>query len=118
MWLIQNFASLIFPLDDQSLGAIHNWRWRVTLVIIALMAAFVFAFSPFGFAFAGDMRELKARVDISTRIALAQEIRLYQQALCKTDDRDSIYRAIERLQVEYVAVTGVRYPDVSSCGPH
>lgn len=59
-----------------------------------------------------EIAEMKASADISARLSLANEIRLYQRTLCTAPDRDAIERAIDRLQIEYQRLNnGVRYPD-------
>jgi hypothetical protein len=71
------------------------------------------------FAAAADLERLQARIDISARISLAQELRVQMRARCLAHDseiRASIERLIETLQVQYVSITGDRYHD-SGCTP-
>ena len=95
-----------------------QWQWRVSFTLAALLIAMVFAYSPRGFATTDDLEAfkqtvslLKERVDVSARIALAQEIRLYQAQACGTGSKDHVYIAIERLQAEYSRITGARFPE-------
>ena len=94
-----------------------QWQWRVSITLAALLVATVFSYTPRGFATAGALSEteramlqLKERVDVSARIALAQEIRLYQAAACRNGG-DNTYITLERLQAEYAKITGARYPE-------
>lgn len=114
---MREWLSWIVPPVEASTQAVAHWRWRVAGTLAALGLCVVISYTPFGFARAADlaavqndMRQLKHRVDVSARIALAQELRLYQRELCVATNKEAIYNIIERLQLEYSAITGTRYP--------
>ena len=93
--------------------------WRIGMVGWILWACGAFASIGFpGFLSAADGKQLKEDVaglkqsaDISARISLAQEIRLYVGARCKAEDREQYDRIIERLQLDYERIAGARYAE-------
>jgi hypothetical protein len=86
--------------------------WRVIMMGWVLWACGAFAVIGLpGFSLATDVERLKESADISARISLAQEIRLYASARCKADDREPFDRVIDRLQLDYERITGGRYPE-------
>jgi hypothetical protein len=106
-------------LTPQSRRAVYRFLWRVGIVIWIFWAMGMFAaIGVPGFARATEVTELRRQVaelksstDISARINLANEIRLYQRTLCAAQDKDAIERVIERLQTDYERLAGSRYPD-------
>lgn len=65
------------------------------------------------FATNNDVRLLQARIDLSAQLQLAAEIRLQSLVRCTSPDKEAITRTIDKLQVEYKAITGDRYPEGS-----
>lgn len=60
---------------------------------------------------ADDFKELKSRVDLSTQLQLAAEIRA-QTSICRAvQEKEAVRRIIEQLQSEYRKITGERYPE-------
>jgi hypothetical protein len=106
-------------LDPQQRRAVYRFLWRVFIMgwIFWAMGAFTAIGFP-GFVRAAEVAEirqqlaqLKTNSDISARINLSQEIRTWQRTLCTAQDKSPIERQIERLQGEYQAIVGIRYPD-------
>ena len=104
--------------------AVYRFFWRIFIMgwILWAMGAFAAIGLP-GFVRASEVAEvrqqlaqLKTSSEISARINLSQEIRTWQRAWCTAQDKSPIERQIERLQAEYQALVGSRYPD-NPCPP-
>lgn len=103
---------LLFGVPNEQRGMVITVLWRTLMVGWVLWTLGAFAsIGLTGFALATDVERLKESADISARISLAQEIRLYVAQRCKADDPEPFNRVIERLQVDYQRITGERYPE-------
>lgn len=111
-------------LNPQQRYAVYRFFWRILIMgwIIWAMGGLALFGLP-GFVRASDvtvmraqLAELKANSAISARINLSQEIRTWQRAMCTAPEKAPIERLIERLQADYQAIVGSRYPD-NPCPP-
>lgn len=112
-----NIVMLGVPKEQQRTVLMVIWRLGTMTFVAWACGAFAFLGLP-GFLLASDGGKLQEQVarlqtsaDISARISLAQEIRLYVANRCKADDPEPYNRIIERLQIDYERITGARYPE-------
>ena len=137
---MRELLNFIRPPEDADWKAINRWRWNVCLTLLVLCAGAIFAVSPAGFAYAGDLdKKIKDAIEpiaqqqkvqgekldqvsrlLTEQLAatVAAQIRLAVSKRCKTAgfvEREELARELDRLQDQYVTYKGSRYT-APTCG--
>ncbi len=125
-WLL-NFLR---PPEDASPKSIRRWNFNVSITMLILGGFCIFSVSPYGFAWAGDMRQVDQKIEkavaptnqkldslaklVTDSLATgkAAAIRSVISKRCKTQgfmERDELAREKDRLQEEYRTLKGEFY---------
>lgn len=78
----------LLPPDDggKPLSPLTRWRIAVFAVCVGMMLFMVWALSPYGFALAGEMRDLRSNVDDMRLSQIEQQIYDVKQSECVSTD--------------------------------
>jgi hypothetical protein len=139
-----DLLNFIRPPEDASWKTVNRWRWNVALSLMGLAACAILAYSPYGFAWSGEVdKKIEAAIEAKIQPILveqqaqkltlesvrgllieqlattkAAQIRLNISKRCKTSsdvDREELARERDRLQGEYRALKAEYYRE-PSCG--
>jgi hypothetical protein len=140
--MLKDLLNFVRPPEDADWKSVNRWRWNVCLTLAALVIGMGWAFSPKGFAWAGDIdkkieqvveeklspvvkeqKEQRALLDNVSRLltdqlsaTVAAQIRLNISKRCKTTDflaREELAREKDRLQGQYRSYAGEYYREPS-----
>ena len=134
MWIID----LLIPPENATPGALHRHRWVTSAFVIGLTFCAMFAASPRGFAWGGDVdKKITAAVEplakeqavqskklddvtklLTEQLAatVAAQIRLTISKRCKTQgfiEREELNREKDRLQAQYFSYKGEYYRELA-----
>lgn len=140
--MLKDLLNFIRPPEDAEWKSVNRWRWNICLIVTILVVGMGWAFSPKGFAKAGDIdkkietaieqklapvvkeqKEQRALLDKVSNLltdqlsaTVAAQIRLNISKRCKTTDfseREELAREKDRLQGQYKSYANEYYREPS-----